>query len=160
MSNNVEGAWGDTFDITDTTDAELVDSREFALSTPYQDGKFLHLVEELVKAEDVDSRMKALDRVVRLYVVHVLRERGIEDLRGQFDLNTSLPPYDMEFGPLDVDVDGDEESDNLISMMTTEGVRAYIRHYIEEVDKFPYPQQNNFVEDAVRWRIGLDTKYV
>lgn len=161
MSKNVEDAWGDTFDITDTTDAELVDRREHSVNVTDWDGDLRMVVEELMDETGM-SRSMLLDQTMRMYLVHLFRECDIEDRREEYGLNTSLPPLDMEFTTIDVAV-SDEVADDghktKLTMMTSEGVREYLYDLLED-DSFPYEKQTYLVGDAVRWRIGEKAKYL
>lgn len=156
---DIEEPWGETFDITDTTDAELVDSRQHTLNCDDREGDLTPLIEALSDEEGFESDMKSIDRAVRMFLVYLLREEGIEDKREEFGLNTSLPPLEMEFDPIEVAVDKETVGEERYTPPTTEGVRAYLQHYLYECDDFPYDQQNNFVGDAVRWRVGRELKY-
>jgi hypothetical protein len=156
VSKNVEDAWGDTFDITDTTDEELVDSRKFSVNVTDRDGELQPLVKGLIEADTVDSRSKALDRAMRMYLVYLFREYDIEDRREAYGLNTSLPPLEMEFDPLDVEVGEVDETRNQLTMQTTEGVREYLYDLLDD-EAFPYDKQTYLVANAVRWRSGLES---
>jgi len=156
---DIEEPWSETFDITDTTDAELVDVRESTLNCDDRDGDLTPLIEALAVTEGFESEMKSVDRAVRMFLVHILREEEIEDKREAFGLNTSIPPLEMEFAPIEVDAENDEGKAHRYTPPTTEGVREYLQYYLFECDDFPYDQQNNFVGDAVRWRCGRELKH-
>jgi hypothetical protein len=148
MSSDVDDPWTKSVNIPieDRGDADF-ERRTTTLSLQDTSGDPRAIAEALADEWDV-SKNVATDRVVRMYLTHLLDKNNMGHLRGDYDVTTLIPPagWTDQVEPLDLEYSGNQPT-------LTTSVPPTVKDMIDDVleSDVDISSPADFLRQAVYW---------
>jgi len=147
MADSVEEPWKSDMDldIGDMGDADF-ERRTSTLSLQDTSGDPRAIAEALSEEWEISKNM-ATDRVVRLYLTHIIDQHGLEHLYDDYDVAVLIPPTDFEVEKVDIEYDGDTPT---LTTSIPPTVKDMIDDLVED-DDIDVSSPADFLRQSVYW---------